>query len=271
MVNGGISTSIPRLGAVLAILILATAGITALGRLGVTRQSVVASLRAVVQLGAVSLIIVFVLRSGWLTAGFVSVMFAVAAITAGGRMGAGLGHVLSGHIRRGLILRGLILRGLKAGLPIAAGVAPVGALLLATGLIPTQPIAIVPIAGILIGGAMTATGLAGRRALDELHNRHGEFEAYLAVGFTERWARREICRPATAQALFPALDQTRSVGLVTLPGAFVGVLLGGASPVQAGATQLLVLIGLLAVEAVAVLAVVELISAGTIAGGNRTR
>jgi putative ABC transport system permease protein len=62
--------------------------------------------------------------------------------------------------------------------------------------------------------------------------------------------------------MFPALDQTRSVGLVTLPGAFVGVLLGGGSPVQAGAAQVLVLIGLLAVETVAVLAAVELVAQG---------
>ena len=32
---------------------------------------------------------------------------------------------------------------------------------------------------------------------------------------------------AAGQALIPALDQTRTVGLVTLPGAYVGVLLLG--------------------------------------------
>jgi putative ABC transport system permease protein len=71
-----------------------------------------------------------------------------------------------------------------------------------------------------------------------------------------------ICRPSAGDALMPALDQTRTVGLVTLPGAFVGVLLGGASPLQAGATQVLVLIALLVVEAVAALVVVELVAAG---------
>jgi putative ABC transport system permease protein len=58
----------------------------------------------------------------------------------------------------------------------------------------------------------------------------------------------------------PALDQTRTVGLVTLPGAFVGVLLGGGDPLQAGAAQLLVLVGLLAAESVAVLVTVELVA-----------
>ena len=60
----------------------------------------------------------------------------------------------------------------------------------------------------------------------------------------------------------PALDQTRTVGLVALPGAFVGVLLGGGSAAQAGATQLLVLVALLAAEAVAVAVTVELVAGG---------
>ena len=52
-------------------------------------------------------------------------------------------------------------------------------------------------------------------------------------------------------ALLPALDQTRNVGLVVLPGAYVGLLLGGASPLEAGRLQLLVLVGLIAAETVA--------------------
>ena len=48
--------------------------------------------------------------------------------------------------------------------------------------------------------------------------------------------------------LHPAIDQTRTVGLVTLPGAFVGVLLGGGSAGDAAAAQVLVLVGLLAAE-----------------------
>jgi putative ABC transport system permease protein len=62
--------------------------------------------------------------------------------------------------------------------------------------------------------------------------------------------------------MLPALDQTRTVGLVTLPGAFVGMLLGGASAVEAGSVQLLVLIALLAAETIAVVGVAELVASG---------
>ncbi|GAA5186891.1 hypothetical protein GCM10023322_34100 [Rugosimonospora acidiphila] len=243
--NASGPASWPPLAAVLATLILTTALVAGLGRLGVARQAVTASLRAAIQLGVVSVLIVAVLRSAGLTAGFITLMFLVASATAGRRMTA----------RHG---------GRFAAAAIAVGVAPVLGLLLGTGLVTTTPVAVLPVAGILIGGAMTATGLAGRRALDELHARRGEYEARLALGFTARTARRDVVRPAAVQALLPAIDQTRTVGLVTLPGAFVGVLLGGASPTQAGIAQVLVLVGLLTVETTAVLVVVELVAAGLI-------
>ena len=46
----------------------------------------------------------------------------------------------------------------------------------------------------------------------------------------------------------PVLDTTRTVGLVTLPGAFAGALRGGASAAEAGRFQITVLIGLLCAE-----------------------
>lgn len=230
-----------QLAAVLVLLVVAAAVVVGVGRLGSARPVVTAALRAVGQLAAVSFVIVLVLNSGWLTAGFVVFMFVVAAWTSAGRTTARHGY--------------------WAAVPIAGGVAPILALLLVTGVVPRHPLAIIPIAGIAIGGAMTATSLAGRRALDELVARRGEYEAALALGFTNPEAVRLIVRPTAGQAFMPVLDQTRTVGLVTLPGAFVGILLGGGTPLQAGTTQLLVLIALLAIEAVAVLITVELVAA----------
>lgn len=230
-----------QLVAVLVLLVAAAAVVVGVGRIGSWRPVVTAAVRAVGQLAAVSFVIVLVLRSGWLTAAFVLFMFGIAAWTSARRI------TKDNH-------------GFWAATSIAGGVVPIFAALLATGVVPLHPIAVISIAGILIGGAMTATSLAGRRALDELTARHGEYEAALALGFTDPDAARLIVRPTAGQALVPALDQTRTVGLVTLPGTFVGILLGGGSPVQAGATQLLVLLALLAIEGVAVLVTVELVA-----------
>ncbi|MFF3952138.1 ABC transporter permease [Streptomyces sp. NPDC001890] len=236
------------LGVVLALLLAAAATVAALASLGRSREILLAGLRAAVQLAAVSLLIGWVVRSLPPLLGFVALMYAVAVRTAGRR----------------------ITRNRTwwwAALPIAAGVVPVVALLLLTGLVPVRGIALIPVTGILIGGALTATVLGGRRALDELTSRRGEVEAGMALGLLDRDARLEIARPAASDALLPGLDQTRTVGLVTLPGAFVGMLLGGASPVQAGAVQLFVLVALMAVQAVAVTAVLELVARGRLHRG----
>jgi ABC-type uncharacterized transport system, permease component len=229
--------------AVLAVLLAAVVGWRA--GLGTSRQAVVAALRATVQLGAVSLLIGAIVGSVLASAAFVVVMLVVAARTGGKRMTDDRS-------------------GWWAALPIGVAPVPVVAGLVAGGVVPATGIAVIPMAGILIGGTMTATALAGRRALDELESRRGEVEAALSLGFLPRDAAMEIARPTAAQALVPAMDQTRTVGLVTLPGAFVGMLLGGATPVQAGAVQLLVLLMLLAVQTVAVALTVELVCRGRV-------
>ncbi|MET0694326.1 MAG: ABC transporter permease, partial [Propionibacteriaceae bacterium] len=81
---------------------------------------------------------------------------------------------------------------------------------------------------------------------------HGLYEAALSLGLTRPQAISEVIERHLPEALVPGLDQTRTVGLVTLPGAFVGVLLGGGTPLQAGAAQIIVLIGLLATQTITV-------------------
>jgi putative ABC transport system permease protein len=239
------------LAVLLALLTAAAASVVRVGGLARARSIVIAALRAVLQLLAVSAVIALVLRSLWLTAAFLLVMVGVAAATSA--------HRITGSLRP---------RSWITAVPILVGLLPVLAAILASGALPPEPIAILPMAGILIGGAMTATSISGRRLVEELTAQRGSYEAALSVGLTRRDAVTVVAREAAGLALLPGLDQTRTVGLVTLPGAFVGVLLAGASPVQAGAVQLLVLIGLLLVQSLAVVTVVELVSAGLLAVGG---
>ncbi|MEV3855879.1 ABC transporter permease [Streptomyces sp. NPDC050095] len=241
-VNGTLAVTL----VVLLLLAVAVAGVFRLAPDASWRRArdiAVAGVRATVQLAVVSLLIGWVVRHGAALLAFLLLMFAVAARTAGRRITRDRSWTW-------------------AALPIAAPVAPVVGALIASGLLPLRGIALIPVTGILIGGALTSTVLAGRRALDELTLRKGEVEACLALGLLPHEARLEIARPAASDALLPGLDQTRTVGLVTLPGAFVGMLLGGASPVQAGTVQLFVLVALMAVQAIAVAGTVELVARG---------
>ena len=88
-------------------------------------------------------------------------------------------------------------------LTIVAGAAPVR--LPASTLVPLKPVAVLPMAGILIGGAMTATSPTGRHALDELRERRGEYEGGLALGLLPHVAGLEVCRDA---ARWTAVKQT---------------------------------------------------------------
>jgi UDP-glucose/iron transport system permease protein len=233
------------LAVALAVLTALAVAAGAVGRLGTGVSTCVAVGRAVLQLALVSGIILTVVRVWWATILFILVMFGVASWTAARR--------ITSHRS-----------GFAAALAIVAGNVPVLVVVVGTGVVPLTGIALVPVIGIIIGGAMTATSLAGRRALDQLTTRRGEYEAALSLGFLDRDAVLEVVRPSASDALVPALDQTRTVGLVTLPGAFVGVLLGSGDPIQAGAAQVLVLVGLLAAETVAVLVTVELVARGLI-------
>jgi putative ABC transport system permease protein len=230
-----------RLALVVVVFTLLAALVNRLGGLQHGRADLRAAGRATVQLAVVGLLITAVLGSWWLTIGFVVLMLTVAAATAGRRL-APTG------------------RWAWAVVPVGVSTVPVGLALLLSGLLPLTEVAVVPVIGILIGGAMTATTLAGRRTLDALTTRRGEVEAALSIGLETRDSRILIARDDAALALLPGLDQTRTVGLVTLPGAFVGMLLGGATPVQAAAVQLLVLVALLLVQAVATVLTLELIS-----------
>jgi putative ABC transport system permease protein len=147
---------------------------------------------------------------------------------------------------------------------IAAGTATVAVVVFVSQALPFDARNAVPFTAQVVGGAMTATTLAGLRFRDEVVRQWDVVEGWLALGAQPAEAVRELGRFSAARALVPALDQTRNVGLVVLPGAFVGLLLGGATPLQAGRLQLLVLIGLLAAETVAALLVTWLIGAALV-------
>ncbi|MCG7322586.1 MULTISPECIES: ABC transporter permease [Arsenicicoccus] len=252
LVSVGSTADVVRLVLVVALLALAAAGVHRWGGLGHSGATLTAAGRATVQLAVVGLLIAAVLESWWLTLGFVALMLGVASVTAGRRVLPGRGTWW-------------------AALPVCLGAVPVGLALAVSGVIPLRPVALVPILGILIGNAMTATTLAGKRTLDALVTRHGEFEAGQSIGLVDRDAALLVAREDAALALVPGMDQTRTVGLVTLPGAFVGTLLGGATPLEAAAVQLVVLAALLLVQALAVVTMLELVARGRIGDyGRRT-
>lgn len=232
-----------RLALALVLLLGLATGVLSLVGVAVRRQVVVAALRAVLQLLLIGLVLGAVFRFPAATAGVLVVMLATAARTAAGRLRE-LEHAG----------RAVLLSCLAGGVPTLAVVFGTGALTLSARYL-------VALGGIVLGGTMTACTIAGRQLLAGLRTRRDEVEGWLALGATSRQAVGDIARTSVGEALLPAIDQTRTVGLVTLPGAFVGALFGGASPLTAARFQLVVLVALLAAEALAASSVTWLLGA----------
>jgi len=204
-----------------------------------------AAVRAAVQLAAVALVLAAAMSRLWSSILVLAVMFGVASVTAARRSEATRGS-------------------LWLAAALAVGMLSVIPLLLLTRVVPLTGVALVPVFGIVLGGTMTAASVAARRALDALSLRAGEVDAALSLGLSERDSRIEVIERPVSDALLPNLDQARTAGLVTLPGAFVGVLLATGSAAQAGAVQVLVLISLLLSQACGVAVTGELVARGKI-------
>ncbi|WP_203567110.1 ABC transporter permease [Aestuariimicrobium ganziense] len=222
-----------QLAVALVVLVAIAVAMSGVGGLRLGRSLLVAAVRALLQLAAVAGIVVAAIGHLWSAALFALAMFVIGVWTTTGRTGT----------RRAWPW---------VVVAMAAGVLPVLAVIFGLGVVPLNGAALIPLAGIITGNVMTAHTLTGRRLFDELRSNVPTYEAGLSIGLLRRDAIAEVTSPRIAEALYPALDQTRTVGLVTLPGAFIGVLLGGGTPLQAGAAQVLVLISVLCAQTITI-------------------
>ncbi|MDQ1739684.1 MAG: UDP-glucose/iron transport system permease protein [Pseudonocardiales bacterium] len=232
-----------RLAVGLVALLAIAVGASYAGRLNRHRDLVVASVRAVLQLAFVAAALRGVFAAPVASVAVVAVMFTVATWTASRRLRGSEGALTAVMLSCG------------------AGASVVIAIIVALPTLDRNVRNFVAVSGIVLGGTMTAATLAGRHLSEGLRRRRDEVEAWLSIGATPRQAVREVARWAASEALVPALDQTRTVGLVTLPGAFIGALLGGASAVEAARFQIVVLVGLLCAQVITVVLLTYLLGA----------
>lgn len=215
-----------RFAAVLAVLPVATTVLLRLTGVRLGWLPVIAVARAVVQLAVVAALLRGVLAAPWTVGLFVLLMLSTASLTSSGRLAE------LWHGRRAAV----------AG--VVSGAAAALVAVLALRLVAFDARHVIAVAGIVIGNAMSAATLAGRNYARSARSRRDEVEGWLSLGASPARATREVGREAVRESLIPTMDQTRSTGLVTLPGAFVGALFGGSGPVQAAEFQLVVLAGI---------------------------
>ena len=131
-----------------------------------------------------------------------------------------------------------------------AGATTLG-LVVALGIFEPEPRYLVPVGGMVIGNAMTASAVALNRLGDEMIDSRPRIEATLALGATSREASAPYVRRSLRSGMIALVDSTKTTGLIFFPGTMVGMLLAGADPVDAVRLQLILLYALLGSVAIA--------------------
>ncbi len=227
---------LPTLAAVVVLTAVTTA-VLVVFRVPASWTPAVAILRGAVQLAVISVILTGIITHPVWIAVALLVMFAVAAWVATGRLGRSPGTAL------------------MMAVAIAAGVLSAVSIVFATGALELSSRYALAIGAIVIGNAMTIATLTGRAFTNRIIDHWDEVEGWLALGATGRIATIGLARQSVRDALIPTVDQTKTTGLVVLPGAFVGAIFGGISPLEAGRFQIVVLAAIMAAGSVTALIV----------------
>lgn len=103
---------------------------------------------------------------------------------------------------------------------------------------PLEARTLVPVAGMILGNALSAAVLAARRMVEEYTDKRDELESRLALGCSSHDAARPYLRVVLRTAMTPQIESTKAVGLVFLPGAMTGLVLAGVDPLEAVLVQL---------------------------------
>jgi putative ABC transport system permease protein len=252
-----VSTAVPTWAGVAASLALVAVAVAVAWRqrLHLAREIAIAAARAGAQLAAVGAILLLVFQHAGLAgaAGWLAVMVVIAGQVAARRA-----------------------RGLPWALPVATaavatGTAATTGTLLALGVISTQPRVVIPVGGMIVSGAMAATAVTLTRIREEAAAARPAIEARLSLGMTASQAFAPHLHAALRTALIPSVDSTKTVGLISLPGAMTGLILAGVSPLTAIRYQIVVMYMLLAAAALAVLTAARLSERALFDNAHRLR
>ncbi len=220
-------------------LVAAAIAISRYQRLDLERDIATAVVRSFVQLTAIgyaidlifgldSLLYVFLLLAG---------MVAFASWTSAGR-----GEGVSGVYLISVVAIGV------------AAAATLGVLLLLQ-IVPPTARYLIPLGGMVIGNSMNTASLTLGRVRDDVNAHRLNIEAALALGATSRQAVSPILKTALRSAMTPLIDNTKTTGIIFLPGAMAGMIIGGADPLEAVRLQIVVMYMLLGSVSIAAMLV----------------
>ncbi|WP_418302036.1 ABC transporter permease [Lysinibacillus fusiformis] len=198
-------------------------------KLGLEKDTLIATLRSIVQLLAVGYILKFVFDANSYLYIFlmVALMILVATFNAG-KKGEGIKGI-TWKIALTLVMIEIITQGVLLGFNI----------------VPSTAQYIIPISGMLIGNSMVLSILFLNRFTAEITSHKDQMELILSLGGTPKQAVHRQLINAVKASMIPTIESQKTIGLVQLPGMMSGQIIGGADPIQAVQFQLLIIFALL--------------------------
>lgn len=116
----------------------------------------------------------------------------------------------------------------------------------------------IPIAGMVIGNAMTGITLGVNALLESMTSRKEKVETALMLGATPKAASRDIVNHAFDSAILPTINNMVGMGIVFLPGMMTGVILSGVDPLVAIQYQIAIMLGITGAVSLSVILFVQL-------------
>jgi putative ABC transport system permease protein len=202
-------------------------------KLKLEKETIIAVVRAVIQLFAVGYVLeyVFGLKNPVFTTLLLLFMTLNAAYNAAKR----------GNIKRGLLI---------SFLSIAAGTTVTLSILVFSKTIQYEPYQIIPVGGMIISNAMVALGLCYKQLVSNFKNKREEVETKLSLGADILPSSIEIIRDSIKTGMLPTIDSAKVLGIVSLPGMMTGLILAGTPPMEAIKYQIMVTFMLLSTTSI---------------------
>ncbi|MFJ3390681.1 MULTISPECIES: ABC transporter permease [unclassified Lysinibacillus] len=198
-------------------------------KLGLEKDTLIATIRSIVQLLAVGYILKFVFDAQSYIYIFLMVTLMVIVATLNARKkGKGIKGI-TWKIALTLIVVEFVTQGVLLGFDI----------------VPATAQYIIPISGMMIGNSMVLSVLFLNRFTSEIASHQNEIELILSLGGTPKQAIHQQLMNAIKASMIPTIESQKTIGLVQLPGMMSGQIIGGADPIQAVQFQLLIIFALL--------------------------
>ncbi|GGB34209.1 iron export ABC transporter permease subunit FetB [Virgibacillus dakarensis] len=197
--------------------------------LGLEKDTLIATVRSIIQLLAVGYILQFVFDSE-------NMIYILLMIT-----------LMVGAAAQNARKKGASIKGITWKLVLTFIFVEVLTQSILLGLTITPPTAqyIIPISGMVIGNSMVLGILFLNRFTAEMASHREETELILSLGGTPKQAIHRQLITSIQASTIPTIESQKTIGLVQLPGMMSGQIIAGADPVQAVMFQLLILFLLL--------------------------